>query len=149
MIQHIINTQTKIYQSKDEMIGVFVVPKFEYYYVYAQNKIKIEEYQEALTKLLEVVGTEYPFYKLILSLGNLTHTPIVGRAWFATHFAPTLYQKTNKEVIIAVVKPQNKFEAVTIDIVANSLPKMGINIKVQIFEDEENAIKWIENPIFE
>jgi hypothetical protein len=55
----------------------------------------------------------------------------------------------NKDLTAAVIKPQNKFEAVTIDIISGSLPKMGINVKTRFFEDEQNAIKWIENPIFE
>lgn len=149
MVQAITTTQKKIYEDKSKTIGVFAVPEFEYYYVYSQNHLRIEEYKEAYTQLLEIAGTKYNFNKLVLSLGNLVSTPLMGRAWFAAHFSPSFYKKVNKDLTAAVIKPQNKFEAVTIDIISGSLPKMGINVKTQFFKDEQNAIKWIENPIFE
>ena len=98
---------------------------------------------------MEVAGVEYHFNKLVLSLGKLVSTPLLGRAWFASHFSPNFYKKVNKNLTAAVIKPQNKFEAVTIDIISNSLPKMGINVKTRFFDEETNAIKWIENPIFD
>ena len=85
----------------------------------------------------------------MLSLRDMTHTSIMGRAWFATYFAPAFYKKLNKEAIVAIVKPQNRFETITIDVITNSFPKMEINIKLQVFEDKYAAIKWIENPIFD
>ncbi len=149
MIQTITTTQKKIYEDRSKTIGIFAVPEFEYYYIYSQNHLRIEEYKEAYTQLLEIAGKEYHFNKLVLSLGNLVSTPLLGRAWFATHFSPNFYRLVDKDLTAAVVKLQNKFESVTIDIISSSLPKMGINVKTKFFTDEQNAIKWIENPIFE
>ncbi len=149
MILSIVKHKKKYMKQKCKNVSVFAVPKYEYFYVYGQKNLVMEEYKNGLTKLLEVVGTKYIFKKLVMSLGNLDSTPILGRAWFATYFAPTFYQKAGKDVTVAIVKPKNRFEAVTVDIILNSLSKLGVNIEFQLFEDEQNAINWIENPIFE
>lgn len=149
MAQISTNTQEKIYEDEDKTLGVFVYPEFEYYYIYSRNHLKIKEYKEGYTQLLDIAGNEYHFNKLVFSLDSLISTPIMGRAWFVTYFAPSFYKKADKNLTVAIVKPKNKFEAIAVDIMLNSLPKMGVNVKIKLFDDEQEAIKWIENPIFE
>lgn len=148
-MEAIVTSYKEIYEDKSKTIGIFAVPEFEYYYIYSQNHLRIEEYKAAYGKLLEVTGVNYNYNKMVLSFGNLVSTPILGRAWFAAHFSPNFYKKVDKNLTAAVIKPKNKFEAVTIDIISNSLPKMGVNVKTRFFDEESDAIKWIENPIFE
>ncbi len=148
MLAQIKNKGEKIYESEDKSVLMYAIPKFGYYYLYSIGKVEMQNYKEGYIHLLEV-AKKYQFNKVIFSLKDLTYTPLRGRAWFATYFAPLFYKLADNDLTVVIIKPQNKFEAVTIDIISNSLPKMGINVRTQFFEDEEKAIKWIENPIFD
>ncbi|WP_375560810.1 STAS/SEC14 domain-containing protein [Bernardetia sp. OM2101] len=137
-----------LYQSADNCANSYINNESNYYLIRLQKKVSEQEYKAAYSSILEEYKTN-PYTKLILSVVDNDSDPISvpfsARSWFASYFAPKFYVATNKNAMVAIVKPQTKFQSNMINVIVGVIEKADIKVKIEYFESEEEAIKWIKN----
>jgi len=139
-----------LYKSDDDCACSYIDNNFNYYLVRLQGKITDKDYKGVYSAILESCETK-PYKKLVLSVIDNEEfpmsVPFSARSWFASYFSPKFYKIAEKDVKVAIVKPQTKFQTNMINVIIGVIDKANIKVKIEYFESEEEAIEWIKNSI--
>ncbi|WP_338764268.1 hypothetical protein WAF17_21375 [Bernardetia sp. ABR2-2B] len=137
-----------LYQSANDCANSYIDNESNYYLIRLQKKVSEQEYKAAYSSILEEYETN-SYTKLILSVVDNDSAPLSvpfsARSWFASYFAPKFYTATNKNAVVAMVKPQTKFQNNMVNVIVGVIEKANIQVKLEYFESEEDAIDWIKN----
>ncbi len=139
-----------LYQSADDCANVYINNESNYYLIRLQKKVSEQDYKAAYSSILEGYKTN-PYTKLILSMVdsdiNPLSIPFSARSWFASYFAPKFYAATNKNAIVAIIRPQTKFQTNMLNVIEGVMEKSNIQVKIEYFDSEEKAKEWIKNMV--
>jgi hypothetical protein len=139
-----------LYQSTNDCANSYIDNDSNYYLIRLQKKVSEQDYKAAYFSVLEGYKTS-SYTKLILSVvdsdANPISIPFSARSWFASYFAPKFYAATNKNATVAIVKPQTKFQVNMLNVIIGVIEKASIQVKVDYFDSENEAIEWIKNTI--
>lgn len=137
-----------LYQSAGDCANSYINNESNYYLIRLQKKVSEQDYKAAYSSVLEEYKKN-PYARLILSVidndADPLSVPFSARSWFASYFAPKFYTATNKNATVAIVKPQTKFQTNMVNVIAGVIEKADIQVKIEYFENEEQAIEWIKN----
>jgi hypothetical protein len=139
-----------LYKSDDDCASAYIDTSANYYLIRLQRKVNETDYKAAYSAVLESSDTK-PYKKIILSMIDSEAVPLSisfsARSWFASYFSPKFYAMAEKNVTVGIVKPKTKFQNNMVNVIMGVIEKASIKVRVEYFENEEEAIEWIKNPL--
>jgi len=139
-----------LYQSADDCANSYIYTASNYDRIRLQKKVNETDYKAAYSAVLESAKNK-SYNKIVLSMKDNEASPLSvsfsARSWFASYFSPKFYEMAEKNVTAAIVKPKTKFQNNMVNVIKGVIDKASIEIRVEYFDNEDEAREWIKNLI--
>ncbi|MGD1843865.1 MAG: STAS/SEC14 domain-containing protein [Salibacteraceae bacterium] len=132
----------EVYRSVDNTQVTWFDTENQYYLMFTKGDVSHKIYQESNHALYDAMLT-YKSMKFCYDLSEMKRTDMVSRAWYTTSFLPKFFRRYGGHFVAAIVRSQNRFENMSTEFLAKAASKLGMQGKVEFFDDLESAKSWI------
>lgn len=138
------NTPSRlVFENTAKTARITQYPEYHCFEIALTGTIDPEDYKTAFTTYLDVL-VENHCCRTVFNNHDLVSDTLASRAWFLANYLPQAKNQLQAEHYrVAVVMPTNRFQRMTVELVAKGAKVVGTNADITLHDSTEAALEWM------